>query len=38
VKEVLRFRITLAAELEEGLVGWVLFRLLQPVWFESIKV
>lgn len=39
VKELVRVQLTLgrAARLPVDEVGWVLFRFLQPVWFESVR-
>jgi hypothetical protein len=38
-KELVRFRFTLepGKSLEDGEWGWILFRFLRPVWFESVK-
>jgi hypothetical protein len=38
-KEVVRVKLTLEpAGVQSGEVGLVLFRFLQPVWFEAVKV
>lgn len=39
LKELVRFRYEVLphSEAPDGTVGWVLFRLLRPVWFESVK-
>lgn len=43
LKEMVRFVLTVEASLgggepEVGTVGWVIFRFLQPAWFEAVKV
>jgi len=39
-KELVRFKLTIApgSRLTDGEFGWFLFRFLQPVWFEAVKV
>lgn len=39
-QELVRFKLTIQRgnDLGDSEVGWFLFRFLQPVWFESVKV
>jgi hypothetical protein len=39
VKEAIRFSLVIAPTeaLPEGEFGWVMFRFLHPIWFESVK-
>lgn len=38
--ELVRFKLTIerGSNLQKGDLGWFLYRFLQPVWFESVKV
>lgn len=37
LKEMVRYRFTVVCEDEVPGLGWILFRMLPPVWFDSLK-